>query len=140
MSGIALGAALVIIFVLHLIDKHNLWRKTAKIVLTFVGVSVIGFGTWFGWALSSEHRQELANAATEAKAEREKKAEIRKNEDSGFMYDKDLNVVLGSDGRPLIRGPQKHDLDRNGWDNCSLQDLRGHFIPPNPQKCAIDTK
>jgi hypothetical protein len=37
-----LGIALVLIFVLYLIDKHNLWRKTFKGALWVVALAVLG--------------------------------------------------------------------------------------------------
>lgn len=47
MSEIA--AALVIIFVLYLIDKNKVWRPTLKIVGGLVALALIGWAGLMGW-------------------------------------------------------------------------------------------
>jgi len=67
----ALGIALLLIFILYLIDKHNRWRQAVKITVGLAVVAVLGFGGLYGWfkydAYRSEKRQEAENAAYEAK-------------------------------------------------------------------------
>jgi hypothetical protein len=45
----SVGVALVIIFVLYLIDKHNQWRRAALITAVAVVLGILGLGSWFGW-------------------------------------------------------------------------------------------
>ena len=58
-----LSVALVVIFVLWLIDKNNCWRPAFKIVLGFLIVSGIGVGGWYGWGSWSDFRAQTRHAA-----------------------------------------------------------------------------
>lgn len=55
----------------YLIDKHNLWRKAAKITVWILIFAAIGAGCLYSWFKYDEHqtekRQEAENAAYEAK-------------------------------------------------------------------------
>lgn len=65
-----LAIALVLIFVLYLIDKHNRWRSARNIVLALVGLVVLGFGTLLAWnkyqSWQDEKRQALIAAQRES--------------------------------------------------------------------------
>jgi hypothetical protein len=67
----ALGIALLLIFVLYLIDKHNRWRQAAKITFGLVIVALLGVASLYGWfkydAYRTEKRQSAENAAYQAK-------------------------------------------------------------------------
>jgi hypothetical protein len=45
----SIGVALVIIFVLYLIDKHNQWRRAAHVTGGVVVLAVVVLGGWLGW-------------------------------------------------------------------------------------------
>jgi uncharacterized membrane protein YsdA (DUF1294 family) len=66
-----LSVALVLIFVLYLIDKHSLWRKVAKIAIYTVTVFLVVGAGIYGWlrydAYRSAKRQEAEDAAYRAK-------------------------------------------------------------------------
>jgi hypothetical protein len=41
-----LGIALILIFVLYLIDKHNRWRIAIKITVALIILAILGVGGW----------------------------------------------------------------------------------------------
>jgi hypothetical protein len=66
-----LAGALVLIFVLYLIDKHKLWRLMFKLTLGLGVLAVLGVGALFGWeryrAYRDEKRQEAEAAAEQVR-------------------------------------------------------------------------
>lgn len=44
-----LSIALVLIFVMWLIDKHNVWRQTGKLALTVIVVGLVAGSSFYGW-------------------------------------------------------------------------------------------
>jgi hypothetical protein len=58
----ALGIFLLLIFVLYLIDKHNLWRHAAKVAIWFVGISILGLGGLYGWRRHLDEEDALHQA------------------------------------------------------------------------------
>jgi hypothetical protein len=44
-----LGIALVLIFILYLIDKNHVWRQAAKVVIALVILGVLVIAGFFGW-------------------------------------------------------------------------------------------
>src|SRR5260370_33741265 len=44
-----LGVCLLLIFALYLIDKHNLWRRAARLTVWFVVISLLGLGGIYSW-------------------------------------------------------------------------------------------
>jgi hypothetical protein len=62
-SGMAFGLALIIIFVMFLIDKHGLWLRALKIVAGLTGIGVLGFGCLFGYDLYDAHQTKAKAAA-----------------------------------------------------------------------------
>jgi hypothetical protein len=64
-----LGIALLLIFILYLIDKHNRWRQLVKVIIGLVVLSVLTVGGYIGWNIYDEHRtakKEQAQAARTA--------------------------------------------------------------------------
>lgn len=96
----ALGIALLLIFILYLIDKHNLWRKAVKITVWLCIVAAIGLGCLFSWlkydAYRTEKRQEAEDAAYEAKMKPIRDCEARNAQFSNAeeACQKDPRVVL----------------------------------------------
>ena len=73
----ALGIALLLIFILFLIDKHNLWRKAAKITVWLFIVAAIGIGCLYGWFKYDAYRTEQREAAAKAAAQSWNRTAIR---------------------------------------------------------------
>jgi hypothetical protein len=71
-----IGTALVIIAILYLIDKHNLWKRAAAVFLIALAVALVGFAGHYGWRrLQESHRRTAVPAEGEA-ANTEKHNEI----------------------------------------------------------------
>jgi hypothetical protein len=52
-----IGTALVIIAILYLVDKHNLWKRVAVVLLAALVVALVCFGGYYGWEKLQEfHR------------------------------------------------------------------------------------
>lgn len=52
-----IGLALVLIFVLYLIDKHNQWRATAKIAAALIALALLSVGGYYGYTRYKEYRE-----------------------------------------------------------------------------------
>jgi hypothetical protein len=59
-----IGTALVIIAILYLIDKHNLWKKAVAVCLVALAITLLGFAGYYGW-------QKWQQRKVQAKAEKE---------------------------------------------------------------------
>ena len=96
----ALGIALLLIFILYLIDKHNQWRRAAKTALGLVIVAVLGIGCLYGWfkynAYRTEKRQAAESAAYRAKMKPIWDCESRNSQFSNATEEceKDPSVML----------------------------------------------
>jgi predicted negative regulator of RcsB-dependent stress response len=55
-----LGIALLLIFVLYLIDKHDRWWTAAKISLGMIALVVLALGVGWGWSDYSDYKTEKA--------------------------------------------------------------------------------
>lgn len=77
----ALGIALILIFVLYLIDKHNRWRQAIKITVALVILAILGVGGLFGWQeyeTWQAAKQEAQREAEQAKQVAQRQAELAK--------------------------------------------------------------
>jgi type II secretory pathway pseudopilin PulG len=77
----ALGIALILIFVLFLIDKHNRWRQAIKITVALIILAILGVGGLFGWQeyeTWQSAKQEAQREAEQAKQVAQKQAELAK--------------------------------------------------------------
>ena len=96
----ALGIALLLIFVLYLIDKHNRWRQAAKITIWIVAIAVLGVAFLYGWfrydSYRTEKRQAAENAAYQAKMKPIWDCESRNSQYSNAETEceKDPSIVL----------------------------------------------
>lgn len=63
-----IGAALVIIAILYLIDKHNLWKKAAAVCLITLAVALVGLAGYYGWQKWQE-RKVQAKAKTDLESQ-----------------------------------------------------------------------
>jgi hypothetical protein len=80
-----LGIALLLIFILYLIDKHNRWRIAAKLTGGLIVLCILAVGGFFGWekyqawrGARQEARQEAEYEAEQAKQAAQKVAELAK--------------------------------------------------------------
>jgi hypothetical protein len=73
-----LGYALLIVFILWLIDKHNLWRLTLKVAVGLIVLAVLGFGGFYGWSKYTEYKNQQALAAQGAAYKAEFDACVRR--------------------------------------------------------------
>jgi hypothetical protein len=76
-----LGIALLLIFILYLIDKHNRWRIAAKLTVGLIVLCILAVGGFFGWEKYKERREARQEAEYEAEKAREatrKQAELAK--------------------------------------------------------------
>lgn len=62
-----LGIALLLIFILYLIDKHNRWRQAVKLVIGLLVLGLLGLGGFYCWQKYDEYRTEKEQAAYQAK-------------------------------------------------------------------------
>ena len=47
----------MVIFILHLIDKHNLWGKAAKITIWTLALAIVAGGCLYGWVTWEDKRE-----------------------------------------------------------------------------------
>jgi len=101
-----LAVALVLIFVLHLIDKHNRWRVTAKILAYPVATTVVLVGCFLGLSWYDEHKKDerIAQARAAAEAEQKKAVDacVERYKGAGFKTDRGTQVACeeNSDSTP----------------------------------------
>ncbi len=62
-----LGIALVLIFILYLIDKHNRWRIAAKLTAGLIVLCILAVGAFYGWSKYEDDQTEKRNAAYRTK-------------------------------------------------------------------------
>jgi hypothetical protein len=67
-SKVSLGIALLLIFVLFLIDKHHLWRDIARGALLPMAVVILVLACWFSWAKYRDQKERRRVAANHKKA------------------------------------------------------------------------
>jgi hypothetical protein len=58
-----LSIALVLIFVLHLIDKHNAWKGTVKVAAALLALVLVSTAGIYGWYRYDDWRKEKKHEA-----------------------------------------------------------------------------
>lgn len=76
----ALAGALVLIFVLYLIDRHKLWRLTAKVLGVAALLAIMAVGALYEYGKVEERREAQEKARKEAAEEATKEAELAKEQ------------------------------------------------------------
>jgi hypothetical protein len=96
----SLGIAVIVVFILYLIDKHNRWRQAAKITLGLIIVGFLAGTCYWGWekhnARIVEEREATQMAADEA-AVRANADCLKRNAQFSNVFEeceKDPSVVL----------------------------------------------
>jgi hypothetical protein len=67
-SKVSLGIALLVIFLLFLIDKHHLWREIATNALLPLAVVILVMVCWFSWIKYRDQKEQRRIAANNKKA------------------------------------------------------------------------
>jgi len=84
-----LGLAVIIVFVLYLIDKHNRWRQAMKVVIGLAVLGIVGVGGLFGWQKYASWKEAGREALQEAEYEAEQaKSAVKKQAELGPVHTK----------------------------------------------------
>lgn len=67
-SKVSLGIALLVIFVLFLIDKHHLWRDIARGALLPMAIVILVMACWLSWVKYRDRKEQERIAAKNKKA------------------------------------------------------------------------
>jgi hypothetical protein len=91
-----LGIALLLIFILYLIDKHSRWRQAVKITIGLIVVGLVGLGGIYAWQKYDDYQTEKQNLAYRAKMQPVWDCESRNAQFSNAAEEceKDPSVVL----------------------------------------------
>jgi hypothetical protein len=71
-----LAFTLLLIFILWLIDKHNLWRKALKVLIWTVAIGVVGLACLYGWSRYAQNR-DREEAAARLKAQKQRVSDCK---------------------------------------------------------------
>ena len=141
-----LGYALIVVFVLYLIDKHNRWRQAAKIVAGLIVLAIVGIGGVYGWSRYREVQAENKRAAQQGAYEKRLQDCITRN--TGVRRDifddvsaqeacaKDLDALPACWSKPYENGGLQVDLH-------NVFGPDGKRVPPDPKDICypmIDAK
>ena len=123
-----LGIALLLIFVLHLIDKHNRWRQAFKLTVALVVLSIVAVGGFFGWQECETYREEKQEqaeaAAQQAKVEvKTRRRTNRLERHTGAMSNHETE---GTRHTPMI-------LNYRNGGSSKLRSLRECSAPRSPR-------
>jgi len=129
----ALSIAIVLIFIMWLVDKHAAWKTVGKLALIALGIAALGLGSFYGWTTYQERKREAA--------ERRKHAELvascmRRGAIIGADADTNLRAACENDPDSTFKSPcwSKPNLDGMQFDLNSEADLNGNPIPPKPNQ------
>jgi hypothetical protein len=132
-----LGLALILIFILYLIDKHNRWREAAKVVAGLIVLSVLAAAGSYGWPKYDEYRTAKREAAQQAALKKSIQDCITRNSLVGprdIFDDLSAQDVCEKDPGTLppcwSKPPSPEVLQ---FDQNNDFDLKGNRIPPDPK-------
>lgn len=131
-----LGLALILIFILYLIDKHSRWREAAKVVAGLVILSILGLGGFYGWPKYDEYRTEKREAAQQAAFQKSVQDCITRNSHIGprdILDDISAQDVCEKDPDTLPPCWSKTSDGDFQVDQNNEQDLNGKRIPRDPK-------
>src|SRR6267154_2205110 len=118
-----LGVALLLIFILYLIDKHNRWRLTFRIVIALLILAALGIGGFYGWAKYGEYREAKQAAAQATAFEAKVKACVARFKTVSSTWDA-VDEVSAEDSC-------KNNTDANPID------LSAGFVPKQPKPSPV---
>jgi hypothetical protein len=131
-----LGLALILIFVLYLIDKHSRWREAAKIVTGLVILCLVGLGGFYGWTKYDEYRTAKREVASAAALQKSIQDCVTRNAHAGprDIFD-DVSAQEACEKDPSTLPPCWSKPAAGGFqiDQNNEQDLNGERIPRNPK-------
>jgi hypothetical protein len=99
-----IGTALIIIAILYLIDKHNLWKRVAAVCLITLAVALVGFAGYYGWHTFQERK-----ARVKAEAQLESQWQVVSEEPNWNMLPPPKGYTIDSDAAYVILYPVNAD-------------------------------
>src|SRR5579871_3866939 len=152
----ALGAFLLVIFILHLIDKHDKWRQAVKVVVGLIVLYLLGAGGIYGWSKYGDYKAAKQQAAEAAAQRAEKVVSEKRIQDCVNRYTTAANdpsdplskigvpevpstVQVECDQDPDTQPPcwSKPDKTGNQFDLNNMYDLNGKRLPPAPNTGCV---
>lgn len=125
----ALSIALVLIFIMWLIDKHAAWKTAGKVGLLVLGFAVLGVGSFYGWNRYQNRKRE--------EADRKKHAELiaacmKRGAIVGAGADTNLQAACENDPDTVFKSACWSKPNAKGFqfDQNSVADSKGNPIPP----------
>lgn len=95
-----LGIALLLIFILYLIDKHSQWRRAAKVGLGILALAIIAAAAIYVWNRHADKLAELEEKEGEELYKKEKtSAEQLQSSGTNAPLTEHKQVVVGPDGK-----------------------------------------
>jgi hypothetical protein len=132
-----LGLALILIFILYLIDKHSRWREAAKIIAGLISLSILGIGGFYGLTKYGEYRTAKQEAAQQAAIHKSIQDCITRNSHAAGPRDifDDVSAQVACEKDPSTLPPcwSKPTVGNFQVDQNNEQDLNGKRIPPDPK-------
>jgi hypothetical protein len=123
-----LAAALILIYVLHLIDKHNRWKIAVKITAYVVATAAILIGGFIGWSAYEAHKEDQRRAQAKAVEDAEHKKAVEAC----------VERLNKAEGRADIFTEAICDQDPNSTPQAQAIDLSAGFVPQaNAQKRVV---
>jgi hypothetical protein len=129
-----LGVALVVTFVLYVIDKHDQWRTTAKIAAAFVALALLSIGGYYGHARYEEYREERRERFVKLNRDAAIKACLARF--PNLPDNKDAWLPECEENPDRVPCWSEPDAKSPGWqfDQNSLKDKQGNPIPPDAKE------
>jgi len=126
-----IGVALVVIFVLYLIDNHNRWLVTLKIVVVVVLLALLSAGGYYGYTRYSEHREKMRESAIKTQHDNAVRACLARFPSLPDRKDAWLpECEENPDSKPCWSKPNDKgfQFDQNG-----MRDISNNPIPADPK-------
>ena len=138
-----LGAFLLLIFILYLIDKHGKWRQATKIVVALIVLCLLGVGGVYGWSKYEDYKAAKQQAA-EAAAQQAQQAALEKRVKTCLTRNGagewvDVNLQQECEQDPDTQPPcwSKPDAKGEQFDLNNSYDLSGKRLPPAPSTSCV---
>jgi|ERR1039458_7275711 hypothetical protein len=131
-----LSIALVLIFVLYLLDKHSAWKGAAKIAAALVGLLLLGGAGIYGWAKyedwrAAKKREADVTACIKTITEGERRLATTRKQPANGMDDRTdhaLHRALGPSPH-VATTPRCHELALGAQLPIAEYSMRGESNP-----------